>query len=246
MVFHIWFVFFFFFCVLLIVFLLLLLLLLFTYKRYLNIVTGYKSLSWTTRVRIALDAAKGLEYIHMHTKPYYVHRDVKTSNILLDSSFRAKVCILHPLWCRPWFKVFNIVSLSPACLYSYVVRFVYILSFKHHKHLKYRTKHPYGIKFDQHMLLGWTNFFILVFRLFLRISFQYWLTGPQTTLSWIMSWLVFRQEPIPHLEGAACCNHKVAGLSQVANKTICWVVLHSITCNNDKRPLEMVVLYFSL
>ncbi|RWR73331.1 lysM domain-containing protein [Cinnamomum micranthum f. kanehirae] len=57
---------------------------------------GYKSLPWTTRVGIALDAAKGLEYIHMHTKPYYVHRDVKTSNILLDSNFRAKL-LLH-LW----------------------------------------------------------------------------------------------------------------------------------------------------
>ncbi|KAK8706731.1 hypothetical protein V6N13_057808 [Hibiscus sabdariffa] len=52
---------------------------------------GYNALGWTMRVRIALDAAKGLEYIHKHTKPYYVHRDVKTSNILLDSSFRAKI-----------------------------------------------------------------------------------------------------------------------------------------------------------
>ncbi|XWS70417.1 hypothetical protein CRYUN_Cryun03dG0046400 [Craigia yunnanensis] len=52
---------------------------------------GYKPLAWTMRVQIALDAAKGLEYIHKHTKPYYVHRDVKTSNILLDSNFRAKI-----------------------------------------------------------------------------------------------------------------------------------------------------------
>ncbi|OMO61703.1 hypothetical protein CCACVL1_23317 [Corchorus capsularis] len=52
---------------------------------------GYKPLAWTTRVQIALDAAKGLEYIHKQTKPYYVHRDVKTSNILLDSNFRAKI-----------------------------------------------------------------------------------------------------------------------------------------------------------
>ena len=56
--------------------------------------TGYKPLEWTTRLQIALDAARGLEYIHEHTKPYYVHRDVKTSNILLDSNFRAKVCEL--------------------------------------------------------------------------------------------------------------------------------------------------------
>ncbi|KAM7459482.1 hypothetical protein LguiA_036476 [Lonicera macranthoides] len=53
----------------------------------------YKPLPWKTRVQIALDAAKGLEYIHMHTKPYYVHRDVKTSNILLDANFRAKVYV---------------------------------------------------------------------------------------------------------------------------------------------------------
>ncbi|KAL6344913.1 hypothetical protein AAG906_006673 [Vitis piasezkii] len=52
---------------------------------------GYKPLQWTTRLQIALDAARGLEYIHEHTKPYYVHRDVKTSNILLDSNFRAKI-----------------------------------------------------------------------------------------------------------------------------------------------------------
>ncbi|KDP33605.1 hypothetical protein JCGZ_07176 [Jatropha curcas] len=52
---------------------------------------GHNPLSWITRVQIALDAAKGLEYIHEHTKPYYVHRDVKTSNILLNSNFRAKI-----------------------------------------------------------------------------------------------------------------------------------------------------------
>lgn len=46
------------------------------------------------RLQIALDAARGLEYIHEHTKPHYVHRDVKTSNILLDGSFRAKVCVI--------------------------------------------------------------------------------------------------------------------------------------------------------
>ncbi|MQL78814.1 hypothetical protein Taro_011247 [Colocasia esculenta] len=52
---------------------------------------GHTSLSWISRVQIALDAAKGLEYIHEHTRTHYVHRDIKTSNILLDSSFRAKI-----------------------------------------------------------------------------------------------------------------------------------------------------------
>jgi serine/threonine protein kinase len=53
--------------------------------------SGYSSLSWIFRVQIALDAARGLEYIHEHTKDHYVHRDIKSSNILLDGSFRAKV-----------------------------------------------------------------------------------------------------------------------------------------------------------
>ncbi|KAI4355579.1 hypothetical protein L6164_004338 [Bauhinia variegata] len=52
---------------------------------------GHSPLSWIMRVQIALDAARGLEYIHEHTKTHYVHRDIKTSNILLDASFRAKI-----------------------------------------------------------------------------------------------------------------------------------------------------------
>lgn len=55
------------------------------------LITGHTPLSWIMRLQIALDAARGLEYIHEHTKTHYVHRDIKTSNILLDGSFRAKV-----------------------------------------------------------------------------------------------------------------------------------------------------------
>nr|XP_043607291.1 lysM domain receptor-like kinase 3 [Erigeron canadensis] len=52
---------------------------------------GHQPLSWTARAQIALDAAKGIEYIHDHTKERYVHRDIKTTNILLDKGLRAKV-----------------------------------------------------------------------------------------------------------------------------------------------------------
>ncbi|XP_073115399.1 lysM domain receptor-like kinase 3 isoform X2 [Elaeis guineensis] len=52
---------------------------------------GHQPLSWNARVQIALDAARGIEYIHDHTKAQYVHRDIKTSNILLDDGLRAKV-----------------------------------------------------------------------------------------------------------------------------------------------------------
>uniref|UniRef100_A0A1J3DHZ2 non-specific serine/threonine protein kinase n=1 Tax=Noccaea caerulescens TaxID=107243 RepID=A0A1J3DHZ2_NOCCA len=53
--------------------------------------SGRDSLPWTKRVQIALDSARGLEYIHEHTVPVYVHRDIKSANILIDQSFRAKV-----------------------------------------------------------------------------------------------------------------------------------------------------------
>ncbi|KAK9080514.1 hypothetical protein SSX86_000272 [Deinandra increscens subsp. villosa] len=52
---------------------------------------GHQPLSWTARTNIALDAARGIEYIHDHTKARYVHRDIKTSNILLDLGLKAKV-----------------------------------------------------------------------------------------------------------------------------------------------------------
>ncbi|KAL5227948.1 hypothetical protein ABZP36_016213 [Zizania latifolia] len=49
------------------------------------------ALDWPTRLRVAVGAAQGLCYMHHECTPPIVHRDVKTSNILLDSEFRAKV-----------------------------------------------------------------------------------------------------------------------------------------------------------
>lgn len=48
-------------------------------------------LPWSTRVQIALDSARGLEYIHEHTVPVYIHRDIKSANILIDKNFHGKV-----------------------------------------------------------------------------------------------------------------------------------------------------------
>ena len=55
---------------------------------------GYEPLSWAARVQIALDSARGLQYIHEHTVPVYIHRDIKSANILIDKNNRAKVRIV--------------------------------------------------------------------------------------------------------------------------------------------------------
>ncbi|CAI8615910.1 unnamed protein product [Vicia faba] len=52
---------------------------------------GKEPLPWFSRVQIALDSARGLEYIHEHTVPVYIHRDVKSANILVDKNLRGKV-----------------------------------------------------------------------------------------------------------------------------------------------------------
>ena len=50
-----------------------------------------------------MDSARGLEYIHEHTTPAYIHRDIKSANILIDKDFRAKV-----------------VSPGPSCMMNHV------------------------------------------------------------------------------------------------------------------------------
>ncbi|KAK4787380.1 hypothetical protein SAY86_011213 [Trapa natans] len=48
-------------------------------------------LNWDVRVHIALDVARGLEYLHDGAVPPVIHGDIKSSNILLDDLMKARV-----------------------------------------------------------------------------------------------------------------------------------------------------------
>lgn len=48
-------------------------------------------LDWNTRVSIALGVARGMEYLHESAAPRILHRDIKSTNILLDDDFIPKV-----------------------------------------------------------------------------------------------------------------------------------------------------------
>ncbi|KAJ6878907.1 lysM domain receptor-like kinase 4 [Populus alba x Populus x berolinensis] len=47
--------------------------------------------NWAQRIQIALDVANGLYYLHSFTEPAYVHKDIKSSNVLLNGNLRAKI-----------------------------------------------------------------------------------------------------------------------------------------------------------
>ncbi|KAK1412469.1 hypothetical protein QVD17_33749 [Tagetes erecta] len=61
-----------------------------TLRDWLNDRSG-ESLSFRMRLQVALDSAKGILYLHTEANPPIFHRDIKATNILLDSKFTAKV-----------------------------------------------------------------------------------------------------------------------------------------------------------
>ncbi|AQK67736.1 receptor-like serine/threonine-protein kinase NCRK isoform X2 [Zea mays] len=65
----------------------------------LDLKRGRKPMDWQTRVSVALGAARGLEYLHEAAAPRILHRDIKSTNILLDDKFRAKITDLGMAKC---------------------------------------------------------------------------------------------------------------------------------------------------
>lgn len=56
-----------------------------------DIEPGAVPLSWNTRLKIAVGAARGLQYLHCAANPPVIYRDLKSSNILLDGDFNPKL-----------------------------------------------------------------------------------------------------------------------------------------------------------
>ncbi|MED6123637.1 hypothetical protein PIB30_050984 [Stylosanthes scabra] len=57
-----------------------------------NVQSSSVLMSWPARIKVALDAARGIEYLHHYAVPPIIHHDIKSPNILLDSKWTAKLC----------------------------------------------------------------------------------------------------------------------------------------------------------
>ncbi|XP_010265346.1 PREDICTED: proline-rich receptor-like protein kinase PERK8 [Nelumbo nucifera] len=52
---------------------------------------GRPVMEWATRIKVSAGAARGIAYLHEDCHPRIIHRDIKSSNILLDNNFEAQV-----------------------------------------------------------------------------------------------------------------------------------------------------------
>ncbi|KAF4397335.1 hypothetical protein CsatB_021470 [Cannabis sativa] len=52
---------------------------------------NHGTLTWEARIKVILGTAKALAYLHEAIEPKVIHRDIKSSNILIDDEFNAKV-----------------------------------------------------------------------------------------------------------------------------------------------------------
>ena len=72
-------------------------------------------LDWVRRLGMALDAAKGMNYLHSSNPPV-IHRDLKSPNLLVDKHWRVKVrrrlCPQDPILLSPNMANWSMLELS--------------------------------------------------------------------------------------------------------------------------------------
>ncbi|KAK3040722.1 hypothetical protein RJ639_028012 [Escallonia herrerae] len=73
---------------------------------------GLRPLEWAKRLTIALDVARGVEYLHGLAQQSFIHRDLKPSNILLGDDMRAKVADFGLVRLAPEGKVSVVTKLA--------------------------------------------------------------------------------------------------------------------------------------
>lgn len=61
------------------------------FRLFLDLGSDQDPLDWNTRMKIAVGAARGLEYLHCTANPPVIYRDLKSANILLDNEFNPKL-----------------------------------------------------------------------------------------------------------------------------------------------------------
>ncbi|PWA68603.1 protein kinase-like domain, Concanavalin A-like lectin/glucanase domain protein [Artemisia annua] len=81
-----------------------------------------EKLSWLQRLRICIEAARGLDYLHTRTGTRYgvIHHDVKTSNILLDENLTAKISDIRPAKISPINQAHSYVSTRIKVTFGYM------------------------------------------------------------------------------------------------------------------------------
>ncbi|KAK6129075.1 hypothetical protein DH2020_037188 [Rehmannia glutinosa] len=75
---------------------------------------GKPVMDWASRVKVAAGAARGLAYLHEDCQPRIIHRDIKSTNILLDNNFEARV------------MDFGLAKLALELIYIHTCQLVYL------------------------------------------------------------------------------------------------------------------------
>ncbi len=67
--------------------------------------SGYKDIHWESKVKMGLDMARGMQYLHGKS---IMHRDIKSHNMLIDEDWRVKVRCFHIIICSHSYKLNNL------------------------------------------------------------------------------------------------------------------------------------------